>query len=117
MSSFVQDICQLLIHLLSATHLKEGFLTGIHFIIKKVFYLILGEFLFRIFSRNFTISGIKSFLFFPRQIRTFYIFIKKICTFFCEIALNIFIYPTTLSNHLGQYVFCCYFFFFGLFSF
>ena len=103
MSSFVQDICQLLIHLLSATHLKEGFLTGIHFIIKKVFYLILGEFLFRIFSFNFTISGMKSFFFiFPRQISnilylTPLIFSKKKIAHFSMRLHWINLY---ISNHL-----------------
>ena len=36
--------------------------------LRNLFYSILGEFLFRTFTRNFMISGIKSFLFVLRQI-------------------------------------------------
>ena len=36
---------------------------------QQIFYSILGEFLSHIFTPNFMISGIKSFLFVPRQIR------------------------------------------------
>ena len=86
----------------------------------KRFYSILGEFLSRIFTRNFMISGLKSFLFVPRQISNIlylapFIFrglSRKIRTFFNQIELNKFIYPTTLCYHLEQYVFCCDFYFF-----
>ena len=84
-----------------------------------LFYSILREFISCIFTHNWMIMGLKSFLFVSRQINNiigrkagfpFYFadFNKKNRTFVWNLNwIDLYIRPTVLCYQLEYYVFCC----------